>query len=528
MIVPPGDGILYGDLDTNAIVPIPVVSGSGGGGSGSGSGAGSSGGSQSAGLIINVSYDSSVANAPAGFEADIAEGVQFFESQITTPVTLNIDVGYGEIDGQSLAGNALGESESYLIQTNYSTLRNALIAHATSPADQSAIASLPATDPTKGAPLFVTYANAQALGLSAGGVLDGYLGFAATSAFDYNDNGASVSGYDFLGVVEHELSEVMGRITLDGNLQSGFAPEDLFHYSASGVRDFSGTTAGYFSTNGGVTNLNSFNTNSGGDFGDWSGATHDAANAYSSPNVINAFSAVDLTVMDAIGYNLVSAPSSPPPATTTVTAISETPASGDFGVGKSVTISLTMSAAVTVTGVPTLMLNDNGTATYSRGSGTSTLTFTYIAKAGQNAGALAVSTINLPSGAAISDGNNLAANLSVSGLVQAGPTIDTTAPNAPVIVSDSLSAGAVTLTGTAEANSTITVYDGAGKLGTAQTTAGGNWSYATGTLSPASYTFTATAADPFFRFLRLGQRFLRRASCVDDGPDDSRFLRIRA
>jgi hypothetical protein len=52
MIVPPGDGILYGDLDTNAIVPIPVVSGSGGGGgSGSGSGAGSTGGSQSAGLI---------------------------------------------------------------------------------------------------------------------------------------------------------------------------------------------------------------------------------------------------------------------------------------------------------------------------------------------------------------------------------------------------------------------------------------------------------------------------------------------
>src|SRR5665213_739194 len=150
VIVPPGDGILYGDLDTNAIVPIPLVSGSGGGGggSGSGSGAGSSGGSQSAGLIINVSYDSSVASAPAGFEADIAEGVQFFESQITTPITLNIDVGYGEIDGQAVASNALGESESYLIQTNYSTLRNALIAHATSPADKSAIASLPATDPT--------------------------------------------------------------------------------------------------------------------------------------------------------------------------------------------------------------------------------------------------------------------------------------------------------------------------------------------------------------------------------------------
>jgi hypothetical protein len=51
-----------------------------------------------------------------------------------------------------------------------------------------------------------------------------------------------------------------------------------------------------------------------------------------------------------------------------------------------------------------------------------------------------------------------------------------------------------TLTGTAEAGSTVTVYDGATLLGTAVAT-GGNWSYTTGVLAGGSHTFTASATD---------------------------------
>ena len=61
-----------------------------------------------------------------------------------------------------------------------------------------------------------------------------------------------------------------------------------------------------------------------------------------------------------------------------ISAIVESPASGDLNAGKTVTLTLNMSEAVTVAGgTPTLTLNDGGTATYVGGSGTNALTFSY-------------------------------------------------------------------------------------------------------------------------------------------------------
>ena len=53
----------------------------------------------------------------------------------------------------------------------------------------------------------------------------------------------------------------------------------------------------------------------------------------------------------------------------------------------------------------------------------------------------------------------------------------------------------LTLTGTAEANSTVKVYDGATLLGSAVANGSGAWSFTTGTLSSAAHSFTATATD---------------------------------
>ena len=74
-------------------------------------------------------------------------------------------------------------------------------------------------------------------------------------------------------------------------------------------------------------------------------------------------------------------------------------------------------------------------------------------------------------------------------------TIDTTAPVAPSIASFSPDSGAVgdhitndntlTLTGTAEANSTVKVYDGATLLGSATANGSGAWSYTTAALATA-------------------------------------------
>ena len=157
-------------------------------------------------------------------------------------------------------------------------------------------------------------------------------------------------------------------------------------------------------------------------------------------------------------------PHRPPPPSP---GSANSPATGDLNAGKTVTLTLGFSSAVTVAGgTPTLTLNDGGTATYASGSGTSALTFSYTVAAGQNTPDLMATAVNLPTGVTIKDSSGNAANLSLTGLTQSGPQIDTTAPAAPAISSDTVSGNIVTLKGTAEANSTITVFDNSTKLGT--------------------------------------------------------------
>ena len=258
-------------------------------------------------MIINVSYDSSVDGAPAAFKAVINSVVAFFDSTFRDPVTVTIDVGYGEINTQAMNAGSLGQSLTLLNRYSYSQIKSALAADAKSADDSSAVASLPASDPT-GGHYWVAQAEAKALGLASGAGLDGYVGFSSSASFDY-DNSNGVTGYDFYGVVAHELSEVMGRAMLVGRTigttTNGYYPMDLLHFSAPGVHSFAGNQAGYFSLDNGATNLDSFNTSSGGDPGDWaSSAGSDAFRAFSSSGVVNAITPTDLRLMDAIGWDV--------------------------------------------------------------------------------------------------------------------------------------------------------------------------------------------------------------------------------
>jgi hypothetical protein len=74
--------------------------------------------------------------------------------------------------------------------------------------------------------------------------------------------------------------------------------------------------------------------------------------------------------------------------------------------------------------------------------------------------------------------------------------VDTTAPAVPVALNDTIVNGnQVLLNGTAEANSTVKVYDGLALVGTATAKADGTWSVTTSALSPGSHDLTATATD---------------------------------
>ena len=136
-------------------------------------------------------------------------------------------------------------------------------------------------------------------------------------------------------------------------------------------------------------------------------------------------------------------------------SIVESPASGDLDAGKTVTLTLNLSEAVTVAGgTPTLTLNDGGTATYSGGSGTSALTFSYTVGAGQNTSDLTATAVNL-NAATITDGAGNAANLSLSGLTQSGPQIDTTTPTVASVVASGT--GISSGSGDLDAGKTVTL-----------------------------------------------------------------------
>ena len=174
---------------------------------------------------------------------------------------------------------------------------------------------------------------------------------------------------------------------------------------------------------------------------------------------------------------------------------------GDLNAGHVVTLTVNMSEAVTVAGgTPTLSLNNGGTASYTGGSGSNALTFSYTVGAGQDTGDLAVTSFNL-NGATLQDAAGNSANLSGAVTNPAGTLqIDTTAPAVPTIISIIL--GGVggnhwVITGTAEANSNVAIFDGITQLGTVTASGSGSWSYTTtGSVTNSStHTFTANASD---------------------------------
>ena len=274
------------------------------------------------GLVFNITYDSSVSSAPAGFTTAITDVVNYYKSVFHDPITININVGWGEVAGQSLASGALGASETNLGVFSYSQVKAALAADAKSADDGTAVASLPASDPTSGGSFVLATAEAKALGLGAGATVDGYVGFSSSVNYTFDPNNRAVSGaYDFIGVAEHEISEVMGRIALLGTPLGGlshtYSALDLFRYSSPGVRQLTAGKTAYFSLDGGNTDLNNFNTLSGEDTGDWaSGGGNDAYNAFARSGVAELVSANDLRVMDAIGWDSGTSRIDTPPVVT--------------------------------------------------------------------------------------------------------------------------------------------------------------------------------------------------------------------
>ena len=172
--------------------------------------------------------------------------------------------------------------------------------------------------------------------------------------------------------------------------------------------------------------------------------------------------------------------------------------------GETATITFTLSEASTDFTAADVNAT-GGTISDFAGSGTAyTATFTPTADSTAN-GVISVASATFADAAGNTNNDGADTNNSVT------LTVDTATPSAPSITSitddispltGTVASGGSTndtvlvIAGTAEANSTVTLYNGNTSLGTASANGSGAWSFTTATLSNGStYSFNATATD---------------------------------
>lgn len=264
-----------------------------------------------AGLTFDTTFDSSVTSLSnaAQWESAFTYAEDQYSNLFSNSVTLNITLDASQ--GTSILGQSSTGLAGYY---TYQQIKSALTASATSADDAIAVANLPATNPAASpdaADFVVTTAQGKALGLitATDPATDGIITIGNGYNYTFDPNNRAVSGdFDFIGIAEHELSEVMGRIGILGESFGGPAAYgilDLFGYTAPNTLDLTPTSGAYFSINGGATNLFNYNDPSdGGDSKDWASGQNDSYNAFTSPGVENNISATDIEEMDVIGYTL--------------------------------------------------------------------------------------------------------------------------------------------------------------------------------------------------------------------------------
>lgn len=277
----------------------------------------------SANLVLDVAYDFSSDSTitptqenqvETAFNAVAAQ----FEAAITNPVTVAVQVSVGTVNGTTQTLPSGNDSGSYANSVEMGTTQAASFTN-TEAALAHTGATLPTTDPSGGNhDYYMPQAEFKALGLSPAGypalnAIDGYIGFNSNlSLFSFSGvpNSSQVS---FRASAEHELEEVLGRVSSlnNGGLTAGFEaqPLDLFRYSSPGVTSFGENAAAYASTDGGVTDLGTFESvSSNGDRSDWltpvNTTSTDAQNSSFTQGVKEGLSISDEDVLKGQGYTI--------------------------------------------------------------------------------------------------------------------------------------------------------------------------------------------------------------------------------
>ena len=242
-------------------------------------------------------------NATAARAAWIA-AAKVFTDAFSDPIHINITV------DAVTNPKAFGESFPNFLSISYADLYNRVSAYASTQNDAVAISpggSMSAADPTNGHGTWqLTRPQAKALGFIPDDMSDdGGTTFGVNHPFTFS-GAIAPQTFDFQGVAAHEIAEVMGRIGLSGG-NNTFSLIDNFSYTGPGMKGLGGGAGNFFSIDNGVTLLKAFNNSAANhlDTRDWAGGTNDSFNQFSGPGVVNPVSAVDVQLMDVIGYGRV-------------------------------------------------------------------------------------------------------------------------------------------------------------------------------------------------------------------------------
>ncbi len=244
-------------------------------------------------MNINLIWDSNALAAPQSFRDGVQAAAAVLEAAIYNPITVNIQIGYGEYDEggseyQSLTGDYSLGGINNVIGLSYTALTTALTSVASSLADYAVLNALPNTMSLDGqSKFYISTALAKAFGaLPADGTeIDGYAGFPT-----------SFTGSTLLGAGIVELTHALGF------LSAGGGPLSLVQYTSPGEHLLTSTdtssTPAYLSLNGGVTNLANYNV------GNDTTLFENLSDAYNDPiSGVSTLSGLDLDELDAIGYN---------------------------------------------------------------------------------------------------------------------------------------------------------------------------------------------------------------------------------
>jgi hypothetical protein len=262
------------------------------------------------GLQIHLLWDPSVASAPSGFKDSVTAAATTLTQLFSNDEVINLQVGWGEVGGTPMSSHELGASAMSGYLVDYTTAVDAV--HAPAGGNDPATSDF-----------FVATAEAKALGLTdpISSAVDGAIGFGSSWSYSTSLGKIEPNQFDLQAVAQHEITEVMGRLGSEGQSIGGipaYTPLDLFNFSAPGVLELSGN-GGYFSNDGGQTNLGTYNNASlnGGDIADWASinsstqsgtitgsSAYDAFDAFLPAGASGQITPSDIAEMTALGYTI--------------------------------------------------------------------------------------------------------------------------------------------------------------------------------------------------------------------------------